>query len=139
MNQKTCSRCAVSKPLTEFHRRRHYVRSGVRAACKECTATASARSPRSPADSTKALIRARTRRAIVDGVLKRERCVVCGDSDVQPHHLDYSRGNASHLLIEWLCVEHHRRRHGFHPWTRQLDLCIDQQTVSQHQIHQEVR
>jgi hypothetical protein len=36
-------------------------------------------------------------------------CEVCGTTSmVQKHHADYSRP----LDVEWLCVEHHRERHG---------------------------
>ncbi|MFC1611323.1 hypothetical protein ACFL6C_10205 [Myxococcota bacterium] len=37
MKTKRCTRCGRVLPIGEFHRRQHYVKSGVRAACKDCT------------------------------------------------------------------------------------------------------
>ena len=42
------------------------------------------------------------------GVLRRQPCQVCGESDgVQKHHPDYDRP----LLVVWLCREHHQQHH----------------------------
>ncbi len=43
---KQCSRCKRVLPGSEFHKRRHYVRSGLRAACKDCTREARSLSER---------------------------------------------------------------------------------------------
>jgi len=34
---KTCSKCRITKPLSEFYIHRRYGKEGIRAACKECT------------------------------------------------------------------------------------------------------
>jgi len=123
---KVCSKCLQTLPVTSFHRRRHYVSSGVRAACKACTAATDAQVRRAhppSRDARKNLVRARTRRAIATGLLVRKPCAECGATDVQPHHPDYSRPNA-HLVVEWLCVEHHARVHGTRAWTKQLELSL---------------
>jgi hypothetical protein len=46
--------------------------------------------------------------AVARGTLKKEPCEVCGDVRVQAHHEDYSKP----LDVAWLCVRHHRPRHG---------------------------
>lgn len=45
--------------------------------------------------------------AIRSGKLMRGSCVVCGQSDAQGHHEDYSRP----LDVVWLCATHHRELH----------------------------
>lgn len=141
---KRCTRCNQEKPLGEFHKRRHYVRAGVRSACKACTSTihTSTRSarldegvaqPRSPASRAerahdpdfrqKNRVRMRTRRAIAAGLLVPGPCAECGDKDVQAHHESYE-GPRAHLQVTWLCREHHSRAHGRRNWTRQLALLL---------------
>ena len=44
------------------------------------------------------------RNAIMNGVLTRLPCLVCGDSPSHAHHEDYSRP----LDVTWLCASHHR-------------------------------
>ena len=46
-------------------------------------------------------------RALRSGRLVREPCKICGASDVQAHHADYTRP----LDVEWLCTAHHARIH----------------------------
>ncbi|WP_143324344.1 hypothetical protein [Caulobacter sp. FWC2] len=55
----------------------------------------------------KLAVRAQTRRAIRSGHLVRQACEVCGASDVEAHHDDYSRP----LSVRWLCTTHHREHH----------------------------
>ena len=67
LKTKVCSRCGSVLPITEFHRRQHYVRSGVRAACKDCTREAAREAPeenRDELDRFKDQVRAKTRQAI---------------------------------------------------------------------------
>ena len=45
--------------------------------------------------------------AIRNGSLIRQCCEVCGDTDSQAHHDDYSK----ELDVRWLCKEHHREWH----------------------------
>ena len=110
--QKTCTICGRTLPISEFHRRRHYVRSGYRAACKRCTSLrarqARARRP-SERDRKKERARSKTRTAIEHGLLSPGPCKVCGAAEVQAHHLDYDAPDA-HLEVEWLCVLHHAAR-----------------------------
>ena len=48
-----------------------------------------------------------TRRAIKAGKIIRQDCQVCGNPNTQPHHPDYNFP----MLINWLCVKHHREAH----------------------------
>ena len=45
--------------------------------------------------------------AIKYGKLFKEPCFVCGASDVEAHHPDYS----APLSVVWLCVDHHKEVH----------------------------
>jgi hypothetical protein len=121
---KRCTACLQDLPLEAFDRRRHYVKSGVRAACRACTrARAKARRQQQPTttDRSKDAVRARTRAAIARGVLVPAPCAVCGAADVEAHHPRYD-GDDAWACVEWLCRLHHAARHGRRPWTRQLDL-----------------
>ena len=121
---KICSRCGQEKPLTEFHRRNHRVRSGRRAACKECTSKEARESrkikPPKP-DPVKARVRARTREAIRRKELIPLPCRRCRNPKVEPHHLDYEAPDA-HLDVHWLCRAHHALEHGKQAWTKQVEL-----------------
>jgi hypothetical protein len=48
-----------------------------------------------------------TRRARANGKITAIPCVVCGDSEVEAHHPDYSRP----LDVVWLCRKHHHEIH----------------------------
>lgn len=130
---KRCSSCQQDLPLAAFDRRRHYVRSGVRAACRTCT-RAKAKAKReqqksTTADRTRDAVRARTRAAVARGVLVATPCVVCGDPRVEAHHPDYDRADAwAH--VEWLCRLHHAARHGRRAWVHQLDLLAPPPTTT---------
>lgn len=122
---KRCTACLQDLPLAAFDRRRHYVQSGVRAACRACTrAKAKAKRQQQPAtttDRSKDAVRARTRAAIARGTLVPAPCAVCGDTLVEAHHPTYV-GDDAWACVEWLCRLHHAARHGRRPWTRQLEL-----------------
>jgi hypothetical protein len=125
---KRCTACLQELPLAAFDRRRHYVKSGVRAACRACTrerARAKRQQARTTAtataDRSKDAVRARTRAAIARGVLVPAPCAVCGDAIVEAHHPTYE-GDHAWAQVEWLCRLHHAARHGRRPWTRQLEL-----------------
>ena len=60
-------------------------------------------------------VRRETYRAILDGRLKRKPCIVCGDTNVDAHHEDYSKP----LKVIWLCRTHHKKIHknnSFNKW-----------------------
>jgi len=126
MKTKRCSRCGRVLPVTEFHRRQHYVRAGVRAACKDCTREAArqaAKRERVEADRLKNAVRARTRQAIERGELAPEPCRVCGNPNTQAHHRRYD-GPDAYLEVDWLCVQHHALEHGKRAWTKQGELFV---------------
>lgn len=45
--------------------------------------------------------------AVRDGRVKKHPCELCGRTDVEAHHYDYSRP----LDVMWLCKTHHREFH----------------------------
>lgn len=125
--KKRCSICGELKALKEFHRRRHYMRSGRRSACIECTRqqTLEYRTKKPQiADPQKNRVRVRTRAAIKRGELVPLPCSVCGNVNVEPHHLDY-RAEDAHLRVLWLCKKHHSQIHGKRDWTKQAELFPD--------------
>ena len=116
---KTCSTCQQKKPSSEFHRRRHTVKCGYRAACKDCTREAMRKHPKKPKTEEirhKDRVRAMTQLALEQGKIHPQPCAVCGGPQVHAHHLSYDGENA-HLEVVWLCIEHHRREHGKRAWT----------------------
>ncbi len=111
-------------PVSAFYRRRHYVRAGVRAACKACTRDAArrARAENSPqGDPKKQQVRARTRAAIQRRELTAQPCEICGNAEAFPHHRSYD-GAEAYLEVNWLCRKHHGLEHGKRPWTKQAEL-----------------
>lgn len=121
-SHKTCTVCGEEKPLEDFHRRRHRTKDGRRTACKECTNARNREENRDRSDIEKQIVRRKTRDAVENGELVKGPCEVCGtDEDIEAHHLHYDQPD-SHLVVQWLCVEHHRAVHGTHVWTKQLDL-----------------
>lgn len=130
-SMKSCSRCGQQLPISAFHRRGHYTKDGTRSACRECTAKdvkrlrdARGDDGRESGDAEarkKALVRARTRRAIEQHLITAEPCKECGEPDVEAHHGSYD-GDRAHLDVTWLCKRHHALHHGERAWTRQLDL-----------------
>ncbi len=121
---RTCSRCKQVLPLDAFHRRRHYVSTSVRSACKACTARIRRTAPppaSTPERRLKEAVRARTARAIAAGVIVPKPCAVCGAAEVEAHHPDYEAPDA-HLKVDWLCREHHMAEHVRRAWGRQLTL-----------------
>lgn len=131
---KRCTACLQDLPLAAFDRRRHYVRSGVRAACRACTRQKAKEKRQQPTaatlDRSKDAVRARTRAAIARGVLVPAPCAVCGDALVEAHHPAYD-GDDAWRRVEWLCRLHHAERHGRRPWTRQLELLAPASTPPQ--------
>lgn len=125
---RRCSICARDLPAIgpegAFHRRRHYVRAGVRAACKDCTREANRRARaagKHSVDPRKQRVRRLTHAAIARGELVPEPCEVCGELNVQAHHPSYE-GDDAHVEVRWLCRKHHALLHGQRAWTNQLEL-----------------
>jgi hypothetical protein len=50
-------------------------------------------------------------KAITDGQLQRGSCEICGDSQTDGHHDDYSKP----LFVRWLCSKHHLQWQREHP------------------------
>jgi hypothetical protein len=127
--EKACSICKVTKPLSEFHRRRHYMADGHRSACKACTAekTKQARTQRperTDEERIKARVRWQTRKLIEAGELVPQPCEQCGGLDVQAHHPSYEGASAAHT-VRWLCPLHHAQEHGVKNWTKQLEMFVE--------------
>jgi len=118
---KQCSQCKRVLPVDAFHRRRHYVRKGVRAACKECTAKTAKEAGFKPAEPAKERVRRKTRSLVERGELAPQPCEDCGTPNVQAHHPDYESEGAP-KTVEWFCATCHAARHGKRPWTKQMDL-----------------
>jgi ribosomal protein S27AE len=134
---KTCFKCHTFKPLDDFYTHPQ-MGDGHLNKCKECTKRDTKESYRAdpikhaeyerkrtqqPYRKAKALEYQRTRRArhpeknaarqavnnaIRDGRLIRQSCEVCGETDIEAHHEDYSKP----LDVRWLCFRHHREEHG---------------------------
>ena len=47
------------------------------------------------------------RSGIRRGLLGKQPCQVCGETDAEAHHPDYDRPRA----VQWLCRRHHREAH----------------------------
>jgi len=117
---KDCTKCHQEKPLNGFHRNK-LSRDGHNWWCKECSCAA-IRKWRSTQkgkqqhreqmqryranNRLKESMRARLRRAVKSGKVKKTRCAVCGVVEVEAHH---HRGYTSEtaLDVKWLCREHH--------------------------------
>lgn len=109
---KVCTICGQKLDAeTHFHKRK-LVKCGYRAACKECTAKEerTARPRRAPSTDPllplKRRVRDRTHKAVKAGMLTPQPCEVCGSLEVEAHHPEYVGENA-HLVVIWLCREHH--------------------------------
>ena len=129
---KTCFKCKIEKPLTEFYRHPQ-MGDGYLGKCKEC-AKADVRErrlvnhtyylqyDRTRSRSKKRLdgIRASQKKypnkekarvtvhnAVKRGKLQKRPCEVCGASRVDAHHADYAKP----LDVRWLCRRHHMELH----------------------------
>ena len=123
---RICQRCLKEKVLVEFYRNRSRP-LGRGYWCKECCKeyerlphrkgrhTKWRNSPKGEIktreyskahyeeDKPKNKARAAISRLIKLGVIKRMPCEMCGDSNSQGHHPDYSKP----LEVMWLCQSHH--------------------------------
>lgn len=58
---------------------------------------------------TKRLVWEAVKRAVADGVIVKQPCIVCGDCKSEAHHSDYSKP----LDVDWLCKRHHGLWHRY--------------------------
>ena len=131
---KTCFKCGLEKPLTEFYRHPRMA-DGFLGKCKDCAKAdvsmhyranighyvayererfkkperrAAMREYRKARPLEKRKATNLTSAAIHDGRLIKQPCVVCGERAVEAHHDDYSKP----LEVRWLCRRHHLEHHG---------------------------
>jgi len=134
---KNCIKCYVLKPLGDYYKHPGMT-DGHLGTCKEChkslmvrnyTENRSEKSAydkarfQKPERKAKVLEYQQARRlrepqkykaremvgnAVRDGRLFRQPCQVCGETDSEAHHEDYSKP----LDVMWLCFVHHREHHG---------------------------
>lgn len=125
---KTCSKCGVRKPVSKF-----YTRGSVCKECKKLAEKLRRRNPETRErmriyeherykgqkrrqqalqyqvrgrlnNPGRAAAYSAIRTALLNGSLVKLPCEVCGDTNVQAHHDDYSKP----LDVRWLCFKHHR-------------------------------
>jgi hypothetical protein len=112
---KTCFKCGVHKPLTDF-----YVHpamgDGRLNKCKECTRNDVRKNYADNVDRYREYDRKRGYRPgppekvkarMAVRSLERQPCEVCGAAKVEAHHPDYSKP----LEVQWLCKRHHAEVH----------------------------
>ncbi len=114
-DKRICNRCHELKNLDEFTSDKHkYLGKAHR--CRICDAKRSREFPKKKnityyEQMTKYYDKTMARRqvilAIKRGEITRGICEVCGVSDVQGHHEDYSKP----LEVRWLCRKHHMELH----------------------------
>lgn len=104
---KECTKKRVGKHrLEHVERIREYDRT--RGKEKERMASASIISQRwRKRDSRITAAHNKVSRAIKNGLLERQPCVICGDTKAYAHHESYNRP----LDVVWYCQAHHKERH----------------------------
>jgi hypothetical protein len=128
---KKCTKCFISKPITDYYR----VRNGYQSYCKLCNKKSILKYSANDREKDKLyrrkrrleqreLIAEQSKRyaiknleklkthdkvyqAIQKGLLHKKPCSICGTEKVVAHHPDYSKP----LEVEWLCEVHHRAEH----------------------------
>lgn len=133
MNEKRCFKCGEIKPIAAFYQHPRMA-DGHLNKCKECAKhdvannyqarkperlayeKARASRPERKRQQVESQRRMRARRpekswargvafrAVRNGSLVRQPCVVCGDPKSEAHHEDHNRP----LDVVWLCFQHHR-------------------------------
>lgn len=133
---KTCFKCGVTRPLSEFYKHPQMADGHVNK-CKECnkqdvrqnyidnhdriTTYERRRSKFPHRRELNTLLTQKSRKrfpkkyqahcavnnAIRDGRLQRQSCERCGSLRTHGHHEDYSKP----LEVMWLCPTHHKERH----------------------------
>ncbi len=119
---KICFRCKQDKPLSEFHKDSSK-KDGLRGKCRQCCFEANKEYYSSA--HGKAIVSGQTKRkwirtkkkvscrnllniAIMDGIVFKKPCQICGSPHVEAHHDDYDKP----LEVVWLCRFHHNELHG---------------------------
>lgn len=112
--RKGVKQCMACRALA--NRRRRDAREA--AGLPRCYAKSGTRSPREaardreiyatdPVARLKQKARAKLRKYVERGLIKRQPCEVCGATPTHGHHDDYARA----LDVRWLCVPHHTAVH----------------------------
>lgn len=121
MQRKTCFKCHVEKPITDFYVHPQ-MGDGRLNKCKECTRADVRENYTKNIDRYREYDRRRGYRPgpqhkvaarMATRVLDRKPCEVCGATKVEAHHDDYTKP----LDVRWLCKRHHAEVH-----TREEDL-----------------
>ena len=132
MDTKTCFKCGVEQPRSEFYRHPQ-MGDGLLGKCKSCTKrdvmenrdkkldqfreydrergnrqTAMWKRNYRAANPLKVAAHASVNNALKTGRLTKQPCEVCGAAyRIHGHHDDYSKP----LDVRWLCAKHHRQHH----------------------------
>ena len=113
MEEKYCSRCKITKPISDFSRWK-YGKDNLFYMCKDCNRIYHKEyeklNPRLEHNKNihkiyrkKRNARASLQQAVKVGKIIRERCLICSDITTEAHHFDYEYP----LKVLWLCRKHH--------------------------------
>jgi hypothetical protein len=115
VTEKECSCCKEVKVVTEFSKHK-YKKDGLNCYCKACDKKRrveryndrggrewAARYYKAKRNSVKVTAREAVKKAVKNGGLVVEPCMVCGDPQSEAHHSDYTKP----LDVDWLCKKHH--------------------------------
>ncbi len=113
---KKCSKCKIIKSRDNFRLAKMTTYKTVsgeikayynhRTVCKLCQNKRVIEYQREHPEKT--AIRLKTKKAIIQGIIKKENCSVCDTSEnLHVHHKDYS----NYLDVVWLCKTHHEELH----------------------------
>lgn len=129
---KTCFKCKVKKPLTEFYKHREMA-DGHLGKCKPCARGYATKHRGENIDAIRANDKIRHKgrnpsayikewrrrfpnkykaeytigNAIRAGLIERQPCEICGAEKSHAHHDDYSKP----MQVRWLCAVHHKEWH----------------------------
>lgn len=127
---KVCSRCMQEKPISEFYAHK---RDGHTYWCKVCShnyylelkergyfkeysqrpnvkvmrANVKGKYRTHPYTKQPDLARCRAYRLVNRGLIERQPCVVCGDTNAEMHHPNYNEPG----IVVFLCEKHHQELH----------------------------
>lgn len=106
MKKNTCSKCRKELESSRKDKYRY---------CKSCHAEWMRHNrPKLPEMSEesrkKANARSYSKVLVKRGIIKRESCDVCGDTNSEMHHDDYN----DKINVRWMCRKHHEEWHALH-------------------------